>query len=166
MSVPCIERVVQLGEELASLNLALDTVYSNVLRSVKRLIHVKHRDWRLFCFRTVLKILIPGWSRLTECHRKCLSARQIEFRKRKTYRLVDMLILCSKMKHSSWHLCTFTSLKILIISINSRHHHIIRCEIKSCVHSNPGLTEHNEANYPSAMKLVKLSSFVPSRNNI
>ena len=36
MSVPCIERVVQLGEELASLNLALDTVYSNVLRSVKR----------------------------------------------------------------------------------------------------------------------------------
>ena len=33
MSVPVIERVVQLGEELVSLNLALDTVYSNVLRS-------------------------------------------------------------------------------------------------------------------------------------
>ena len=35
MSVPVIERVVQLGEQLASLNLTLDTVYSNVLRSEK-----------------------------------------------------------------------------------------------------------------------------------
>ena len=38
MSVPIIERVVQLGEQLASLNLALDSVYSNVLRSGKRMI--------------------------------------------------------------------------------------------------------------------------------
>lgn len=36
MSVPVIERVVQLGEELASLNLTLDTVYSNVLRYEKK----------------------------------------------------------------------------------------------------------------------------------
>ena len=36
MSVPCIERVVQLGEELVSLNLTLDTAYSNVLRSERK----------------------------------------------------------------------------------------------------------------------------------
>ena len=71
---------------------------------VSEKVDIKPSNWRFFWFRTVLKILIPGWSRLTECHRKYLSVRQIEFRKRKTYRLVDMLILCSKMKHSSWHL--------------------------------------------------------------
>ena len=32
MSVPVIERLVQLGEELVGLSLALDNVYSNVLR--------------------------------------------------------------------------------------------------------------------------------------
>ena len=100
MSVPCIERVVQLGEELVSLNLTLDTAYSNVLRS-ERKTKINQQILILLKIRTVLKILIPGWSRLTECHRKHLTVRQIEFRKRKTYRLVDMLILCSKMKHSS-----------------------------------------------------------------
>jgi len=84
MTMPMMERVVQLGEELVMLSITLDSVYSTVLRSV-------------------VKILLPAWSRLTDTHRANggLSPRQLMFRKQKTYHYVDMLIKCSKMKKFS-----------------------------------------------------------------
>ena len=83
MSTPMLERVVQLGEELVSLTIALDSVYSPVVN-------------------TILKILIPGWSRLTQTHliSSKLSQHQLMTRKQKTYRYVDWLLQCNKMKKS------------------------------------------------------------------
>ena len=81
MSHPVLERQVQLGQELLLLSLALDTVYSHVVG-------------------TVLKILIPAWNRLTEKHwaEGNLSRYQYQHRKVTTYRYVDMLIKCNKMR--------------------------------------------------------------------
>ena len=66
-----------------TLTIALDSVYSSVVS-------------------TILKILIPGWSRLTQTHliSSKLSQHQIMKRKQKTYRYVDWLIQCNKMKKS------------------------------------------------------------------
>ena len=81
MSLPVLERVVQLGEELLLLSLALDTVYSAMVG-------------------TVLKILIPAWSRLTDRHSQAISAAQYRHRKARTHRYVDLLIQSSKMRRS------------------------------------------------------------------
>ena len=84
ISHPVLERQVQLGQELLLLSLALDTVYSLVVG-------------------TVLKILIPAWNRLTEKHwaEGNLSRHQYQHRKMTTYRYVDMLIKCNKMRRIS-----------------------------------------------------------------
>ena len=83
MSQPVLERVVQLGEELLLLSLALDTVYSVMVG-------------------TVLKVLIPAWSRLSERHRTegSISVSQYKHRKTKTYGYVDMIINCNKMRRT------------------------------------------------------------------
>ena len=81
MSHPVLERVVQLGQELLLLSLALDTVYSLVVG-------------------TVLKILIPAWNRLAEKHwaEGNICRDQYQQRKVTTYRYVDILIQANKMR--------------------------------------------------------------------
>ena len=63
-------------------------------------------QWRMMngsISRSVVKILLPAWSRLTDTHQAGggLTPRQMMFRKQKTYCYVDMLIKCSKIKRSS-----------------------------------------------------------------
>lgn len=84
MSHPVLERVVQLGQELLLLSLALDTVYSLVVG-------------------TILKILIPAWNKLAEKHwaEGNICRDQYQERKVTTYRYVDMLIQSNKMRRAN-----------------------------------------------------------------
>jgi len=83
MSRPVIERVVQLGQELAQLTVQLDSNYSTTLGKI-------------------MKILIPVWSKLADADLASggITSQQFQRRKIICYRYVDNLILCSKIKKS------------------------------------------------------------------
>lgn len=104
-TVPVLERVVQLAEQLLMLAVRLEggeavAAPNTTLRQYRYLqsiynTHRKNINIPSTC-RHLLKILIPAWTRLTELQATSLRPGQAEARRLRTYRYVDMLVRASR----------------------------------------------------------------------
>ena len=108
-TVPVLERVVQLAEQLLMLAVRLEggeavAAPNTTLRQYRYLqsiyniyiiTHSKNINILSTC-RHLLKILIPAWTRLTELQATSLRPGQAEARRLRTYRYVDMLVRASR----------------------------------------------------------------------